>query len=163
MASVDYWLKVDGVEGESGDSKLKGYIQLENWAWGEKNMGSWSSNTGGGAGKVQMGDFNFKMLFNKASPKLFVMCATGEHIPSAQLICRKAGGGQQTFLTVDFSNVLISSFETNSATEEDQISPMNNVSFNFAKIEVHYQEQGADGSAGATTSAGYDLKKNAKV
>lgn len=32
-----------------------------------------------------MKDFEFRMVSNKASPKLFLMCATGEHIPQANL------------------------------------------------------------------------------
>lgn len=163
MSSVDYWLKIEGVDGESTDAKLKGYIQIQNWTWNEKNKGSWSTTGGGGAGKVEMGDFSFQMQFNKASPKLFVMCATGEHIPSAKLICRKAGGGQQTFMSIDFSNVLVSSFETGSDPTGEQISPLNTIAFNFEKIVVNYQEQNTDGSLGATTTAGYDLKKNART
>jgi type VI secretion system secreted protein Hcp len=163
MSSVDYWLKIEGVEGESTDDKLKGLIQIQSWSWSEKNVGSFSANGGGGAGKVQMDDFKFKMDFNKASPKLFVACATGQHIASAQLICRKAGGGQQTYLTIDFEKVLVSSFITESDVTGDQITPLNTISFNFEKIVLNYSEQGADGSVGATTTAGYDLKKNAKT
>ena len=101
------------------------------------------------------------MLFNKASPKLFVLCATGEHIPHAKLICRKAGGGQQEYINVTFTNLLISSFETNGVP--DKVIPRNDVRFNFETIQIDYMEQNVDGSIGATTTAGYDLKKNTKI
>lgn len=165
MSSVDFWLKVDGVEGESKDSKLDKAFSILGWSWGEKNLGSWDSNSGGGSGKVKMEDFEFKMPFNKAAPKLFVMCASGEHIKSAELVCRKSGGGQQEFLNIKFSDLMISSFEAVAGEngQEANVIPEVKVTINFAKIEINYQEQNADGSVGATTTAGYDLKKNAKA
>jgi type VI secretion system secreted protein Hcp len=98
------------------------------------------------------------MLFNQASPTLFKMCATGAHIKDAKLTCRKAGGGQQVFLTVEFGNLIISSFET--VGDPDSVLPRNVVGFNFETIKFNYTLQSADGSLGATTTAGYDLKKN---
>ena len=59
MAHVDYFLKIEGIDGESADAKHKGDIQLESFSWGETNSGSHSSGGGGGAGKVSMQDFSF--------------------------------------------------------------------------------------------------------
>jgi len=80
MASVDYFLKLDGIQGESTDSKHKNEIDIESWSWSQNNDGSHAYGGGGGAGKVNMHDFSFSMKHNKASPKLFLACATGDHI-----------------------------------------------------------------------------------
>jgi len=162
MASADYYLKIDTIDGESQDDKYSNHIELLSWSFGESNGGSFSSGGGGGAGKVAMQDFNFVMSVNKASPKLFLACATGQHIPKAELKCRKAGGGQQEYLKYTFSDVLISSFRTG-GSQGSSVIPTDQISFNFAKVEVEYKEQKADGSMGGTIKAGYDLKKNAKV
>src|SRR5688572_18436432 len=98
MAAADYFLKIDGIEGESQDAKHKAEIDLESWSWGETQSGSHATGGGGGAGKVSMQDFHFVMRVNKASPKLLLACASGQHIPSAILTCRKAGGDQQEFV-----------------------------------------------------------------
>ena len=98
MAAVDYFLKIDGIDGESMDHKHMGEIQIESWSFGETQAGSHSSGGGGGAGKVQMQDFHFVMKVSKASPKLFLACATGQHIKKAVFVCRKAGKDQQEFL-----------------------------------------------------------------
>ena len=90
-ALVDYFLKIEGVDGESPDQTYPGWIQLQAWQWAEENAGRWGFGSGGGSGKVEMKDFEFRMVSNKASPKLFLMCATGEHIPQAKLVCRKSG------------------------------------------------------------------------
>ena len=112
MAAVDYFLKLDGIEGESQDDKHKGDIDVESWSWGESQSGTHSGGGGGGAGKVQMQDFHFVMKVNKSSPKLLLACATGDHIKKAVLVCRKAGKTQQEFLKITMSDLLVSSFQT---------------------------------------------------
>ena len=59
-----------------------------------------------------MQDFHFMMKVNKASPKLMLACASGEHIKKAVLTCRKAGKDQQEFLKITLTDVLVSSYQT---------------------------------------------------
>lgn len=158
MAAVDYFLKIDGIPGESQDSKHKDEIEVESFSWGESQAGSFARGGGGGAGKVQMQDFHFSMRVCKATPKLFLACATGQHIKQAVLTCRKAGKDQQDFLKWTFHDVLISSYQTGGSGAGD-ILPMEQVSFNFAKVEVEYKEQKADGTLGGAIKAHYDLKQ----
>src|SRR5512140_2425488 len=100
MASVDYFLKIEGIEGESEDSEHKGWIDVLSWSWGETQTGTMAYGGGGGGGKVSMQDFHFVMRVCKASPKLLEACASGQHYGSATLEARKAGGGQKKFLGI---------------------------------------------------------------
>lgn len=159
MGMVDYFLKIDGIEGESQDAKHRGEIEIESWSFGEVQTGTAARGGGMGAGKVQMQDFNFVMKVNKASPKLFLACARGDHIKSAVLTCRKAGKDQQEYLKVTFSDILVSSFQTSGAASADML-PMDQISLNFAKIEFEYREQKADGTLGGAIKSWYDLKQN---
>ncbi len=161
MAAVDYFLKLDGIDGESADSKHKGTIDVQSWSWGETQSGSHEAGGGGGAGKVQMQDFHFVMKVNKASPKLMLACANGEHIKSALLICRRAGKEQQEYLTIKMSDLLCSSYQIGGSAGD--VIPSDQVSLNYAKIEFEYKEQKPDGSLGGAVKAGYDLKANKKV
>lgn len=158
MALVDYFLKIDGIDGESMDKTHKADIQLQSFSWGETNAGTFSAGGGGGAGKVQMQDFHFVMNVNKSSPKLFLACANGEHIKKATLVARKAGKDQQEYLKVVFSDLLISSFQTSGQADAGNL-PMDQISFNFAKVEIEYKEQKADGTLGGAIKAAYDLKQ----
>ena len=153
--AVDYFLKIDGIEGESKDSKHQNEIEIGSFSFGATQSGSFSAMGGGGTGKVSMQDFHFTIPTQKASPKLFKACATGEHIKNAILTCRKAGKEQQEFLKYTFTDLLVSSFQTGGASAE----PMDQVSLNFAKIEAEYKEQKADGTLGGSIKAGYDLKQ----
>lgn len=160
--ATDYFLKIEGIEGESTDDKHKGQIDVQSWSFGETQSGSASHGGGAGVGKVSMGDFHFTMHVSKASPKLFLACANGEHLKSATLICRRAGKEQVEYMNVKMSDCLISSFQTGGSAGSNEL-PIDQVSFNFAKIEVEYKEQKADGTAGGSVKAGWDVKANKKV
>jgi len=174
--SVDYFLKIDTIDGESEDDKHKSEIELSSFNWEEIQSGTFAQGSGGGSGKVRMGNFEFTMRTNKASPKLMLACATGQHIPTAKLTCRKAGGGQQEFYTITMSDVLVSSYKTGSATgggerdgDEDNFGgynegvPVDHIGLNFGKIEVEYRPQKEDGSLDNPVKAGYSLKNNKSV
>jgi len=160
--AVDYFLKIDGIPGESFDAKHKDDIDILSWSWGETQTGTHGGGGGGGAGKVNMQDFHFVMKVNKATPKLILACANGEHIKKAVLTCRKAGKDQQEFLKYTFSDVLISSYQTGGSSSGDEI-PMEQVSLNYAKMELEYKSQKADGTMEGAIKAGYDLKQNKAV
>ena len=97
MAAVDYFLKITGIDGESKDSKHKGEIEISSWSFGHTQQGTETAGGGGGAGKVSPGDFHFTMNVSKASPKLFLAVATGEHFKTAVIVARKAGKEQQEY------------------------------------------------------------------
>ena len=160
MAAVDYFLKFDGIKGESTDSKHKDEIDIESWTWGATSARpAGSAGAGAGAGKVAMQDFHFVMKLNAASPALLKACATGQHIKLATLTSRKAGKSQQEYLTFKFHDVLVSSYQTG-GSEHAEVVPMDSVSFNFAKIEIEYKPQKPDGSLGTGVFFKYDLKSN---
>ena len=162
MAAVDYFLKITGVDGESKDSKHKGEIEILSWQFGHQQMGTEAGGGGGGAGKVLAGDFSFIMKVSKASPKLFLACATGEHYKTAVVVARKAGKEQQEYLKWTFTDLLVTSFHTSGSGGSD-VLPTDSVSMNFAKLEVEYKEQNEDGSLGGATKAGYHYKENHSV
>lgn len=161
MAAVDYFLKIDGIPGESQDDKHKDEIDVQSWSWGENNTGTHAAGGGGGAGKVQMHDFHFVMNANKASAKLMLACANGEHLKSAILVCRKAGKEQQEYLKITMTDLIISSYQTGGSN--GGVIPQDQISLNFAKIEYEYKPQQKDGTLGAVVKAGYDVKANKVV
>ena len=157
--AVDYFLQIAGIEGESKDAKHKGWLDVLSWSWGESQSEAPHPGGGGGAGKVNMQDFNFMTATSKASPKLFLACASGQHFKEAKLVGRKAGKDQQEFLTWTFSDILVSSFQVSASSEV----PAESVSLNYAKVKLEYRSQKADGSLDAPIVAGWDLKANKKL
>ncbi|MGA9627677.1 MAG: type VI secretion system tube protein Hcp [Bryobacteraceae bacterium] len=155
MATVDYFLKIDGIPGESQDKTHKNEIQLNSFSWGATNAGTSATGGGAGAGKVHFSDFSITKSVDKASPKLMLACANGEHIKSAVLTCRKAGKEQQEYLKYTFTDLLISKFWIGGT----EVMPADEVSLNFSKVEMEYKAQKADGTLDGAIKASYDVKQ----
>ncbi len=162
MAS-DYLLELDGIKGESQDSKHKGTIEIESFSWGLSQSGSASRGAGGGAGKAVFQDIHFSTRLRSASPQLFLSCATGQHIKKAVLFVRKAGGDQQEYYKVTLEDILVSSYQQQGTSGGEDTAPTDAFSLNFAKIDLEYAPQRQDGALDAPVKAGYDLKANKKV
>jgi type VI secretion system secreted protein Hcp len=160
MAQVDYFLKLDGIEGESTDAKHKGEIEIESFSFGASNPASAATGGGGGAGRVQFQDFHFSSTISKASPSLFVKCATGAHIKEGVIVARKAGETPVEFLHIKLTDVLVSSY---SSGGNDQSLPADQFSLNFAKVVFSFTSQDPKGGPAGTLTTGFDLKSNKAV
>lgn len=158
-AAVDYFLKIDGIEGESTDDKHKGQIDVLSFSWGASNAGSTGAGGGGGAGKVQFQDIHFTTTMNKASPKLMLACATGEHIKEVVLTGQLSGKRGQQFLEIKLTDVLVTSYQSGGSSGE---VPTDSFSLNFSKIEFKYQPLNKDGSLGTAVTGGWDIKENVR-
>jgi type VI secretion system secreted protein Hcp len=94
-----------------------------------------------------------------ASPNLALFCASGEHIKSGTLVNRKAGKDQQEYIVIKMSDILI----TNVSDSGGGDVPHESVSLTYAKFEMEYKPQKADGSLDAGIKWGWNVKENKKV
>ncbi|HQU43648.1 MAG TPA: type VI secretion system tube protein Hcp [Pirellulales bacterium] len=158
MAAVDYFLKIDGIEGESQDSKHKNEIDVLSWSYGVANSGSMSIMGGGGSGKSSFNDISFTAYHSKASPKLNLASASGQHLKNAVLTIRKAGTDQQEYLVWKLTDVLVSSYQTGGSGSD--VRPVDSFTLNYAEIEHEYKPQKADGSLDSPVKTGWNLMQN---
>lgn len=158
MAS-DIFAKIGDIKGESLDDKHKDEIDVMSYSWGVTQSGSIVGG-GGGEGKAQFNDFNFTTNVSKASPALFLACASGKHITNAQITVRKAGGGkaQEDYLILKLTDVLISSYQPSASSGGDR--PTESISMAFGKVEFTYIKQDNKGGEDETFTAGWDLRSN---
>ena len=148
MAVVDYFLKIEGIPGESVDAKHKDEIELLSFSWGATNAAQVA--TGRGAGRVTFQDLEFSKLFDKASPQLFLKCVNGQHITSMTLSARKASNGEvanRDFLKIVFSNVLISFYKEQEPNRDEFTSEA--VGALFQKMSLTFIPTNPTGAAGA--------------
>lgn len=162
MAQIDYFLKIAGVEGESTDDRHRGEIDVDSFSWGETLPPGSGSGSGGGTGRVQAQPFQIVKKVDKSSPILMIGCATGQHFPSAVLSAGKAGAAQQDYLKITIEDVTISSYQI-SGSERSDDTPMDQVSFNFARLEISYRPQNPDGSLGAEVKRKYDFVRHQQL
>ena len=156
--AVDYFLKINGIPGESQDSQHKNEIQLDNWSFGATQMGTAEHGSGMGAGRVSAQDFHFIKRIDISTPKLVQYCSSGQEIDSAVLTARRAGATPVQFLQITFKNVIISSYNTLGTASSD-IVPRDEISFNFVNVQMVYTIQGPSGQAIGNVPMQYDLKQ----
>ena len=162
MAS-DIFAKIGDIKGESLDDNHKDEIDVMSYSWGVTQTGSIAGGGGGGEGKAQFNDFNFTTNVSKASPFLFLACASGEHIKDATISVRKAGAGKtpEDYLILKMTDVLISSYQPSASSGGDR--PTESISMAFAKVEFSYRAQNDKGQLEPAITVGWDLKANKKV
>jgi type VI secretion system secreted protein Hcp len=119
--AYDSFLKIEGIKGESLDSKHKDEIEVLSFSWGATQAGAFGG--GGGTGKVSAQDFNFVLKIDKSSPLLFKYVATGAHLKEAVLTLRKAGKDQVDYLKYKFTDILISSFSPSTRAQSTGPAP----------------------------------------
>jgi len=154
--AYDAFLKLDGIDGEVAAKGFEKWIEVFSFSWGATQVGT-NATGGSGAGKVSMQDIHFTSSQSTASPLLFLKCCTGEHIPTGMLTLRKAGGdanGGGVFLQVKLEEVFVSSYSDGGAEQGDD-RPQDEVSLNFAKIEMQYTAPD-----GTTSEMGWDVRAN---
>jgi len=158
----DVFLRIDGVDGESADAKHKGEIDVLEYDWGLAAPASTrAGGAGAGAGKVMFQDLHFVARTSKASPTLFLHCATGKAAKEAVLAVRRAGAKQDDYLVVRLKTVRITSYDQTASGEDD--TPLDDVSLAFDRLELEYRAQDPKGTLGSPVKTGWDLKQNKKV
>lgn len=155
--SAKIFLKIGNIKGESTDSKHKDEIDVFSWSWGVSTPSSGGSGGGSGVGRPTFSDLNFTHRYDKAAPLLWRACAVGQHFPEATLTGAKQGKGAQDYLVIKMSDVVVTSASASDGAGGDA---MESVGVNFAKVDVEYKPQKADGSFDASVRFKYDIRAN---
>ena len=138
---ADNFLKVDGIAGESTDAKHKDEIDVLAFSWGVSQTGGASSGGGGGAGKAVFDDLLVVARTSKASPHLWLACASGTRLKSAILTSRRRGKASVDFLAITLTDVLVSSYEIDGSDEE---LALDQFALSYGRIETKYVSTGWD-------------------
>jgi type VI secretion system secreted protein Hcp len=159
--AVDMFMKLEGLEGEARDSKHKNEIDVLAWSWGMSNSGSAHVGGGAGAGKVNVQDLSFTKWTDKATADMQLACCNGKHFTKATLTVRKAGESPVEYLIIEMEEVMITSISAGGSGGEDRLTE--NVTLNFAKVGVNYQEQDEKGKPkGGPKTMTWNIAENTK-
>ena len=157
--SVDAFLKLDDLKGESVVDGHEDEIQILSWNWGMAQQGTTHRGTGGGAGKVDVSDISINKFVDTASPNLTLACCNGKHFEEGVLTVRKAGEKPLDYLVITMNDLIVSSDSPGGASGDENV--MENVTLNFAKFKFSYQPQDNKGAkAGGAVEIEYDIAKN---
>ena len=141
-AAVDYFLKIDGIDGESTDKDHKGEIDVLSWSWG---MSQSDTNTGDGTVVPDFEELKLTKYVDKSTPKLMEALAGGVPLrQEAHMIVSNAAGTD--YFMIHMTNVMVTSISTGGSGGEDRLTE--NVTLNFAEVKVEYKPQGSKSSDG---------------
>lgn len=182
--SNDFFLKLDGIQGESNDEEHAAEIEIDGWSFGvnEETAEDKTPRTSGGrdnlpvfrrggdaagfgqalAGSVRVGDLHLSKRIDAASAPLLKAATTRQKIAKAILTCRKASGGAALeYLQIQLQDVLVSRWS--SGVESDAEFPKEQFVLSYTRIEFTYQPQGRKGTSEGKKHAGWDRKLNAAM
>lgn len=160
--AMDMFLKMEPLKGESRDkeSSKVGTIDILAWSWGMSNSGTAHMGTGAGAGKVNVQDLSLTKYIDSSSPSLQLACCNGKHFDEAIISVRKAGETPLVYLTIKMNEVMVTSVSTGGSGGEDRLTE--NISLNFAKVEVNYTPQDEKGKGGNPMPYIWNIAENVK-
>ena len=155
---TDYYLLMEGVNGESQAAGMANNIELESWNFG----GSSPVSLGGkglSGGKPSFTEFSCSFALDTASYQIMKNLCEGTHIKSTTFTGRKTGGGATpyTYLAVTMTNCFVCGFSTGGGNAGIPVASLNVA---YEKIEYQYYTQ--DSTSGSITLAGsatYDIKQ----
>ena len=154
---ADYFLKLDGIPGESTAEGHKDEIEIESFSWGASSSSTAYGGGGGGAGKVSVHDISMTKVVDRASPKLFLYCARGDVIRTATLTLRSSGENPVEFYVLTLTDCLVSTYASTGSAGADAL-PVDQFTLNFATIRYEYRQQSRDGTTGAIEVATFDRR-----
>jgi type VI secretion system secreted protein Hcp len=172
--AVDYFLKIDGVKGESQDDKHKDEIHIMSFSWGVSNNSSMQIASGGGVGRADVKDITVKKSLDLSSPLLAQACVSGKHFATVQLTGRRQGETPLEHVIIKLTNAIISGYEIGGGADEiagddyksELAAPFGEselVKINFEEYSFKYVQQTDKGAAGSNVQQGWNMRQNKKV
>jgi type VI secretion system secreted protein Hcp len=158
--SVELFLKIAGVDGESTKVGHEKEIEIFSFSLGASNPSSVSSGTGSGAGKVDISSISVQKTVDMASAKLFLTCCSGKHFDTATLTAREAGGDAPVeYWIMEFKQVYIDNISWGGATGGGK--PTESLSLSFKEVKITYWSQSATGAKDQKAEGGWNVGTNA--
>ena len=161
QAAGELLLKLDGIP---GDSQLSGHVNeivASSVSFGANQTGIREAGGKASPRRSSLSPFFITKNTDKASPKLFLACATGQHIQTAVLTFRDvvAGTAPYEYLTITLNDVFISSYQVSSGSD----FPTESVSISFSKIEYKYVGRQPNGQLLPPVVVSFDVLKNKEL
>jgi type VI secretion system secreted protein Hcp len=152
------YLKVDGIDGESKDSKHTNWIDVLAWGFNIDQASSASFGSGVTTGKANVSGMWVDHYVDKATATLWQKSLEGKSIGKVQLHCCRISGDMGTYLDVTFENVVVTQITVQGATNSPRV--VERATFTGTKMKAESKAQDEKGSLVAGGNMTWDIKKN---
>ena len=116
----DFFIKIDGIDGESVDKSHGNWIECTYFQHGSAQpiVAGRSTDV---SGRGHFIPFTFSHLIDKATPKIQQFCMSGQKIAKVQFqVCRAVAGAQVPVYEITLENVKISSARVGNIEIDDE-------------------------------------------
>ena len=146
--STRYFLALDGLKGDSLNSKYKGWFEVSSFD---------IDLAGAGASTAAFSPLTLTLDSNSGLAPLLALAATGERLSGATLVGVTDGAGQAKVYQLDLADVLVTNVEhhADSATEAGPT-----LTLDYSKIELETFTPDGTGGAVPEGQFGFDLTAN---
>ncbi|MBR4126455.1 MAG: type VI secretion system tube protein Hcp [Alphaproteobacteria bacterium] len=158
--AVDFFVKIDGVDGESSDKAHAKWIEALTVAHGA--MQNISAQRGDIVGRGQFIPFKFTHRLDKATPKLQQFCMNGQKVATVEFqSCRAVAGVQVPVYEIKMENVKIARAEVTTIQNETTAEIVEEVELIAGKMTWKYTAIKPDGSKDGAIEAAFNQVENA--
>ena len=149
---LQYFLKIDGLKGDSTVEGFEGWFSVDGYDIGVRNTASLST----GKGNAQFSPLTVDIHSLAGLSTLFGDAASGHVLNSVELVgAASIKDKSLKVYDVKLSDVLVSSFENDPSSNGVETS----LSFNYNKISVTDRPTTGNGTLGAPQTFAFDLKE----
>jgi len=149
----DYFLDIDGIDGESLDEIHPKEIRITEYKILARNRTARAEYK---VGTTVFEDATFTGAVDCAFPKIQDALLKNTNIKNAVLTCRKAGKTQEDFFKVTLTNVFVTSCNIDGST----VVPTVTFTLSFSRIDIQYREQNDRGILGGAMVASFEVRKD---
>ena len=142
----DYFLKIDGIEGEAHDTVHGKEVRLMDFGF---SVAARADTSGHIVGKMVIENASFTASIDQSYPLLMKALTTNQNIKTVVLTCRKAGKEQEDFFKVTLQNVHV----CDCRLEGNTTVPTMVFKMGFTLVEFGYRAQNEKGILGGEVSA----------
>lgn len=155
-SALDYFLKIDGIKGESHSDKHKDWIDIDSFSWGVTNSGGGGVGGGGGSGKAVAMPYGWTQSVDMSTPYVFMAVASGKHFKTVEMNTIRAGeGSPPSFFTMVFDDVTFSSLQLSGGSESLRAAG----EAVYSKVTMKYRPQDSKGGYGPEIIGSWDFSK----
>lgn len=154
----NFFIKIDGIDGESKVDSHDKDIQVLSWShsFNQPTSATRSSAGGGTVEQANHADFSFTKYLDVASVPLMKSCWNGKTIATATFTAyRSDGDALVEYLKVELTNVLVSNISFGGGTGD---MATETVTLSYSKVKYTYTQQKVAGAGNdGNKAASHDL------
>lgn len=159
--SVDMFIRIGDIEGESTDSKHGKEIDVLAWSWGMSQQGTTHVGGGSGAGRVSVQDLSIMKYVDASTNELIKACCDGTHYPEAKLTVRRVDNDPLEYIKLTMKEVIVTAVSMTGSGGEDRHTET--VTLNFAEFKVEYTPRKVDGTGDSAKEVAWNIAENKAV